>query len=104
MSKPPQVVPGKIPATAGPEPPVALRHPAALLATLVAAAAVVVSVTYRIFETDFWQHLLVGKAIWQMRRVPTTQLWSWPTFGAPDVNPSWGFRVLIWPLWAAAGA
>ena len=34
---------------------------------------------------------------------PTTQLWTWPTYGAPDVNASWGFRALIWPLWSAGG-
>src|SRR5206468_6280991 len=64
---------------------------------------VLLSVTFRIYDTDFWQHLVVGKAIWQMKRVPTTQLWSWPTYGAPDVNSSWGFRALIWPIWSYTG-
>ncbi len=54
-------------------------------------------------DTDFWQHLAVGRAIWTTHAVPTTQLWSWPTYGAPDVNSSWGFRALLWPFWNAGG-
>jgi Flp pilus assembly protein TadD len=70
---------------------------------LIAAATVVGSVTFLLTETDFWQHLLVGRAIWQLHRVPTTELWTWPTYGAPDVNSSWGFRALLWPLWKWGG-
>ncbi|HEY2954749.1 MAG TPA: hypothetical protein VGK89_05830, partial [Candidatus Eisenbacteria bacterium] len=29
--------------------------------------------------------------------------WSWPTYGAPDVNWSWGFSALLWPVWERAG-
>jgi hypothetical protein len=60
-------------------------------------------VTFLLFDTDWWQHLVVGRYIWDHHAVPTTQLWSWPTYGAPDINASWGFRVLIWPLWSAMG-
>jgi hypothetical protein len=80
-----------------------LRHPAALVAALAAAACVLVTVTFQVYETDFWQHLLVGKAIWTLKRVPTTQLWTWPTYGARDVNSSWGFEALCWPFWATGG-
>jgi Tetratricopeptide repeat len=83
--------------------PVPLSHPALLLAGALAAACVVITVSFKLWETDFWQHLLVGKAIWALHRVPVTQLWSWPTYGAPDVNPSWGFSALIWPVWQAGG-
>jgi hypothetical protein len=74
-----------------------------MAAALVAAACIAVSVSYRIYDPDLWQHLVVGKAIWQLHRVPTTQLWSWPTYGAPDVNWSWGFSALLWPVWERAG-
>ncbi len=84
------------PETAGPLPD---SHPAAVAALAVAALAILWSVTYHLPDTDTWQHLLVGKAIWQLGHVPTTQLWTWPTYGAPDVNPSWGFRALVWPFW-----
>ncbi|HEY2956273.1 MAG TPA: hypothetical protein VGK89_13630 [Candidatus Eisenbacteria bacterium] len=60
-----------------------VRSPALIAAALVAAACVVVSVSYQIYDPDLWQHLVVGKAIWTLHRVPTTQLWSWPTYGAP---------------------
>ena len=79
------------------------RSGAAIAATLVALACVLVSATTRITDTDLWQHLLVGKVIWARHAVPTTQLWTWPTHGAPDVNSSWGFRALLWPFWSAAG-
>jgi hypothetical protein len=69
----------------------------------VAAACVIVSVSFRLIDTDFWQHLLVGKATWQLHAFPTRQLWTWPLYGTPDVNASWGFRALIWPIWSAAG-
>jgi len=28
---------------------------------------------------------------------------SWPTYGQPEVLPSWGFRALLWPVWQAGG-
>ena len=84
--------------------PLPLTHPAHLAAIAVVAAAILGSVTYHLPDTDMWQHLLVGKAIWQLKHVPTTQLWTWPTYGAPDVNPSWGFRALVWPFWKVGGA
>jgi hypothetical protein len=79
------------------------RHPAYVLAALAAAACILVTVSFTLFDTDMWQHLAVGRAIWQLHAVPTRQLWTWPTYGVPDVNASWGFRALIWPLWSALG-
>jgi tetratricopeptide (TPR) repeat protein len=86
-----------------PPAPLPLTHPALIAAALVAAACIVVSVSFRIYDPDLWQHLAVGRAIWALHHVPTTQLWTWPTWGAPDVNASWGFRALIWPVWHAWG-
>ena len=83
-----------------PAPALSLRHPAVLVVLLVAAALVVTSVTHLLYDTDFWQHLLVGKVIWTQHRVPATQLWSWPAWGRPDVNYAWGFEALIW-LWGS---
>src|SRR5438132_2441460 len=80
-----------------------LAHPAWIVTALVAAVCVLVSVTFRIYETDFWQHLAVGRAIWTLHAVPTTQIWTWPTYGAPDVNSSWGFEALLWPIWRSGG-
>jgi hypothetical protein len=87
-----------------PLPELSPAHPAFLLALGVAAACVLLSVSFLNSTPDLWQHLAVGRAIWELHRVPTTQLWTWPTYGAPDVNASWGFRALIWPLWKAWGA
>ena len=93
--------------TAGParpvSPPVPPSHPGFVIASLVAALAIAVSVSFRMFDTDVWQHLAVGRAIWELHRVPQTHLWSWPTYGEPEVLPSWGFRALLWPFFAIGG-
>lgn len=82
---------------------VPLSHPAMMAALPVAFAGVLLSVTYTLFETDVWQHLLVGKAIWQLGHVPTTQLWSWPSYGDPEVNSAWLFRAVIVKVWSLGG-
>jgi len=79
--------------------PLPLLHPAHLALLLVAAGCIGSIVSLRILDTDLWQHLAVGRAIWSTLHVPTTQVWSWPTYGAPDVNSSWGFEALLWPTW-----
>ena len=86
-----------------PAPPVPLGHPAMIAALAVTAACVIVSVSFVLYDTDFWHHLLVGRVIWQTHAVPTQQLWSWPTYGAPEANSAWLFRALVWPLWSTAG-
>lgn len=80
--------------------PIPLSHPAMRAALIVAFAGVIASVTYTLFETDVWQHLLVGKAISQLGHVPTTQLWAWPSHGDPEVNSAWLFRAMIWQVWS----
>lgn len=92
--------PPTVGSTPGPS-PLPLGHPAALAALVIAAGCVLFSVTFRIIDTDFWQHLAVGRALWETRTIPHTQVWTWANFGAPDVLPSWLFRVLLWPFWQA---
>ncbi len=95
-----------LPATAsarGPAAALPLRHPALLAAAALAAACILVSVTFRIYDFDIWQHLLVGKVIWVTHSIPTRQIWTWPTYGTPDVNPSLLFRAMLWPFWDVGG-
>ncbi len=108
---PPRPRPGRGPASKstarrGPAPAVALpvmtRGPYAL-AVAVAALCALAAVTYAIHDPDIWQHLVVGKTLWQSHAIPATQLWTWPTYGTPDVLPSWLFRAALWPFWEAAG-
>jgi tetratricopeptide repeat protein len=70
---------------------------------VVAAACIAFSVTFQVYDTDFWQHLLVGRVIWQTHAVPHENLWSWVSYGRPEVTPSWLFRALLWPFYAAGG-
>jgi hypothetical protein len=84
-------------------PPLPLRHPAVGLAALVCAAILVLSVTHDVFDLDQWQHLTVGRFIWEQHHFPTTQLWTWPTYGAKDVDYAWGFEALVWPCWKLGG-
>ena len=84
-------------------PPLRLTHPALLFAALVCAVIVVLSVTHDIFDPDQWQHLTVGRYIWEQHRFPLTQLWTWPTYGAKEVDYAWGFEALAWPFWKLGG-
>src|SRR5262249_36388857 len=95
--------PRKANPSAPPVKALSLRHPAWILASLVAAGCVVLSVSAWIYDTDFWHHLLVGKVIWQTHAIPTLNLWTWPAYGKPDANNAWLFRALVWPLWSAGG-
>ena len=86
-----------------PAPPLPRTHPAMLVAALACAVGIAITVTFEISDPDLWQHLIVGKALWSMHRLPTTQVWTWPTYGAPDVNGSWGFEGMAYPFHALAG-
>jgi len=74
-----------------------------VLVLVVAALCLLAAVTYAIHDADIWQHLVVGKTIWKTHAIPSTQIWTWPTYGSPDVLPSWLFRALLWPFWEAGG-
>ncbi len=74
-----------------------------LAAAIACIASIVLSVSYQIYDTDLWQLLVVGKAIWARHAVPGTDEWTWVGFGDPQVTSSWAFRALIWPLWSALG-
>src|SRR5262249_8388383 len=90
---------GRIPAAE----PARLSHPAVMAAILAAAAPMVPPRSVAIFVPDLFQHLLVGKAIWQLRAVPQQHLWTWPSYGVSEVLPSWLFRALVWPFWSVGG-
>lgn len=79
------------------------RHPAYLAAALVATACILVSVSFTLYDADAWQNLTFGRAIWTLGAIPSTQIFAWPNYGAPIVNPSWGFTALVWPFWSAGG-
>src|SRR5262249_33119253 len=59
--------------------------------------------TFQIIDTDFWQHLAVGRALWSTHQIPHTEVWSWPGWGEPAVLRSWLFRALLWPFWRVGG-
>ena len=74
-----------------------------MVAAAVAFACIAAAVTYRIFDPDFWQHLLVGRVIWQTHSIPRDQLWSWVTYGHAEPLQSWLFCALLWPFYSVAG-
>lgn len=80
-----------------------LPRTAIVLVAGVAVVCAVVTLGSRIYDMDLWQHLAYGRALWMTHQVPTTQQWTWPDVGAPEINASWGFRALLWPFWAAGG-
>ena len=89
---------------AAPDPALPLRHPAAVFAIAVAALCAIVSVSYRLYDTDLWLLLAHGRVIAESRRIPHEILWTWPGYGTPDPAASWwAFRLLAWWLWTAGG-
>ena len=80
-----------------------LRHPLMVVAALAAAASLLLSAGYRLYDTDLWTLLVTGKAIWSGRGLPMHDQWTWTNFGAPQVMSSWLFRALLWPVWSAGG-
>lgn len=79
-----------------------LTHPALLLTLMVGAACALISASYRLYDTDLWQLLAVGRAIGESGP-PRTDAWTWTSFGEPAFVSSWAFRALIWKLWALGG-
>ena len=97
--KPHRTQPASLPAA-----PLAPVRPAAFaLVALLAAVLIGLGVSYRMDDPDIWQHLTVGRVIWEQHRVPHENLWTWPSYGAPYLLPSWLFRALLWPFWQAGG-
>jgi hypothetical protein len=84
-----------------PAPSLPFTHPALMIAALVAGAAIVLTVTFRLIDSDFWQHLLVGRVMWERQAIPREHLWSWVSYGREEVLPSWLFRAMLWPFYAA---
>src|SRR5215831_1113791 len=68
-----------------------------------AAACLVTLVSFRIFDTDLWQHLVRAKAMLALRAIPHQQMWTWPIYGTPEKNAAWAFALLLWPFWSLAG-
>ena len=84
--------------------PLTLAHPAARLLVAVLTLAIACLVTHRLADPDLWEHLRVGRTIWERHAIPMVHEWTWPRFGEHEVLPSWLFRALLWPFYAAAGA
>jgi Flp pilus assembly protein TadD len=74
-----------------------------VLALLGAAAIVVASSSFVLFDTDLWQHLAAGRAVWRLGNVPHANQWTWPQFGEPAFLSSWAFRWMLWPVWSWGG-
>jgi hypothetical protein len=70
---------------------------------IVAAVCIVISASYRLYDTDLWSLLVVGKAMWTLRSIPHVDLWTWRHYGDPMVISSWIFRAMLWPIWSSAG-
>jgi len=98
------VKPAKAARAKPPEAALTLRHPAAMLLLVLLSLAIAGLVTHRLADPDLWQHLRVGRTIWERHAVPRVHEWTWPRFGEREVLPSWLFRAALWPFYAAAGA
>lgn len=82
--------------------PAPLPRAAALTVAVVVVACVLALVTLIVQDTDLWTLLAQGRAIWS-GVPPTSNQWTWLTWGEPQIASSWGFRALLWPLWNGGG-
>src|SRR5439155_24759640 len=103
QGRPPVPRSGPAGGSSGPPPLEADSRGAWIVLALVAALCVAVTMSFRIYDPDLWQHLEVGRVLWRTHKVPHAEIWTWPRYGAPTVMPSWGFRVFLWPFWRVGG-
>lgn len=87
-----------------PGPGLPLAHPASLATLTLLAVFAAALVTHQLLDPDLWEHLAIGRVIWERRAIPATHEWTWPSWGKPDVMLSWLFRALLWPFWEAGHA
>ena len=64
------------------------------------ALSIIVSTSFRLYDTDLWSALAIGRTMWTERAIPHVDLWTRRIYGEPQIVPSWLFRVLLWPLWS----
>jgi hypothetical protein len=83
--------------------PSPLTRPQWLVVLGLGAVIIGLGVSYPLYDPDLWQHLRVGRAIWETHSIPRTNVWTWPTYGEPYTLPSWLFRVVLWPFYAIGG-
>ena len=70
---------------------------------VIAAACLVVSVSFQIFDVDLWPQLARARALLTTHTLPHQQMWTWPDYGAPERNATWGHALLLWPFWTVGG-
>ncbi|MGB9082023.1 MAG: tetratricopeptide repeat protein [Desulfuromonadaceae bacterium] len=54
-------------------------------------------------ETDTWLHLSMGREIFNLRALPATEPFTYPSFGRPFLYTSWLFGVVLYLTYLAAG-
>src|SRR5437867_841431 len=70
---------------------------------VVAALCMLVSVSFQIYDTDLWQHLVRAKAMLALGAIPRDQIWTWANYGSPEKNATWAHALLLWPFWSLGG-
>ena len=86
-----------------PSPPGGEARTAALLLAALAALCLMLAVSFQIFDGDLWPQLARARALLALRQIPRQQMWTWPDYGAPERNATWGHALLLWPFWTAGG-
>jgi hypothetical protein len=73
-----------------------------LVAALSLGLAVLVQMT-PVGDNDLWWLLETGEYMVATRTLPTTDPFTWTAQGAPWVNHAWGFELVLYGIYAAAG-
>lgn len=73
------------------------------LLALVLLALITLPLLTKIFTSDFGTHIAMGREIVQTRSLPDKEFLNYPSLGRPNPNGEWGFQVLLYLVFAAAG-
>jgi len=84
--------------------PAAKRNQLELALIVLFLVSVFLAALTKVVDSETWLHLSLGRLIWQMKAVPTTELFTYPIAGTTFVYNSWLFGVLCYLLDHSFGA
>jgi hypothetical protein len=73
------------------------------LVTFVLLFLITVPLLTKIFTSDFGTHIAIGREIVQTRHIQDKEFLNYPSVGRYNPNGEWGFQVVLYLVYAAAG-
>ncbi|PWB67655.1 MAG: hypothetical protein C3F14_01555 [Deltaproteobacteria bacterium] len=73
------------------------------LVTFVLLFLITIPLLTKIFTSDFGTHIAIGREIVQTRHIQDKEFLNYPSIGRYNPNGEWGFQVVLYLVYAAAG-